>query len=78
MKCDVLAAIKRISDSYEIEYLLSFGTLTYANIPEPFTKEFYRIGWNKTDIAMDGDYNDISREEFLKLYEKYEEIENTD
>ena len=78
MKCDVLAAIKRVNGSYDIEYLLSFGTLNYANIPEPFTKEFYRIGWNKTDVAMDGDYNDISKEEFLKLYEKYSEIENTD
>ena len=71
MKCDVLAAIKGVDGSYEIEYLLSFGTLTYADIPEPFTKEFYRIGWNKTDIAMDGDYNDISKEEFLEIYEKY-------
>ena len=71
MKCDVLAAIKRVNGSYDIEYLLSFGTLNYADIPEPFTKEFYRIGWNKTDVAMDGDYNDISKEEFLKIYEKY-------
>ena len=78
MKCDVLAAIKRVNDSYDIEYLLSFGTLNYTDIPEPFTKEFYRIGWNKTDVAMDGDYNDISKEEFLKIYEKYEEIENMD
>ena len=75
MKCDVLAAIKGVDGSYEIEYLLSFGTLTYADIPEPFTKEFYRIGWNKTDIAMDGDYNDISKEEFMKIYEKYSELE---
>ena len=71
MKCDVVAAIKPADDSYNVEYLLSFGTLTYADIPEPFTKEFYRIGWNKTDIAMDGDYNDISKEEFLELYAKY-------
>ena len=78
MKCDVLAAIKRVNDSYDIEYLLSFGTLNYTDIPEPFTKEFYRIGWNKTDVAMDGDYNDISKEEFLKLYEKYKEVENID
>ena len=71
MKCDVLAAIKRVNDSYDIEYLLSFGTLNYTDVSEPFTKEFYRIGWNKTDVAMDGDYNDISEEEFLKIYEKY-------
>lgn len=73
MKCDVLAAIKQVNGSYNIEYLLSFGTLDYTDIPEPFTKEFYRIGWNKTDVAMDGDYNDISKEEFLKIYEKYKE-----
>lgn len=78
MKCDVLAAIKRVNGSYDIEYLLSFGTLNYTGIPEPLTKEFYRIGWNKTDVAMDGDYNDISKEEFLKVYEKYKEIENID
>ena len=71
MKCDVVAAIKPADGSYTVEYLLSFGTLTYTDIPEPFTKEFYRIGWNKTDIAMDGDYNDISKEEFLELYAKY-------
>lgn len=76
MKCDVLAAIKRVNGSYDIEYLLSFGTLNYTDISELFTKEFYRIGWNKTDVAMDGDYNDISKEEFLKVYEKYDEIEN--
>ena len=78
MKCDVLAAIKRVNGSYDIEYLLSYGTLNYTGIPEPFTKEFYRIGWNKTDVAMDGDYNDISKEEFLEIYEKYEEIEDID
>ena len=71
MKCDVLAAIKQVNGSYDIEYLLSFGTLNYTDIPEPVTKEFYRIGWNKTDVAMDGDYNDISKEEFLEIYEKY-------
>ena len=71
MKCDVVAAIKPADGSYTIEYLLSFGTLNYTDIPEPFTKEFYRIGWNKTDIAMDRDYNDISKEEFLELYAKY-------
>ena len=74
MKCSVIAAIKRSSDGYYIEYLLSYGTLNYTDIPEPFTKEFYRIGWNKTDIAMDGDYNDITEEEFLKLYEQYMDI----
>ena len=71
MNCNVVAAIKPADDSYSIEYLLSFGTLNYTDIPEPVTKEFYRIGWNKTDIAMDGDYNDISKEEFMELYEKY-------
>lgn len=71
MNCNVVAAIKPADDSYSIEYLLSFGTLNYTDIPEPVTKEFYRIGWNKTDIDMDGDYNDISKEEFMELYEKY-------
>lgn len=78
MKCDVLAAIKQVNDSYTIEYLLSFGTLNYADISEPFTKEFYRIGWNKNDVALDGNYNDISKEEFMKIYEKYKEFEKTD
>ncbi len=76
MKCDVLAAIKQVNGSYNIEFLLSFGTLDYFDVSEPFTKEFYRVGWNKNDLALDGDYNDISKEEFLEIYEKYKDFEN--
>ncbi len=71
MKCDVIEAVKRENGEYKTEYLLSWGTLYYSDIPEPIFKEFYRIGWNQTDIGLDGDYGDISREEFLEIYKKY-------
>lgn len=73
MSCDVLAAIKCDETRYSVEYLLSWGTLDYSDLPEPIVKEFYREGWNQTDIALDADYNDLSREEFMALYEKYTE-----
>ncbi|MCM1166936.1 MAG: hypothetical protein NC299_04735 [Lachnospiraceae bacterium] len=72
MKADeVLSAIKKTADGYEVEHLLSRGTISYPDIAEPFTKEFYRRGWNKGDIGMDADYGDISAEEYDKLYGEY-------
>lgn len=72
MKADeVLSAVKKTSDGYEVEHLLSRGTITYSDIREPFAKVFYRKGWNKGDIGMDQDYGDISKEEYNRSYEKY-------
>ena len=72
MKADeVLAGVVKTADGYDVEYLLSRGTITYPDIGEPFTKEFYRKGWGKGDIGMDQDYGDISKEEYDKLYEEY-------
>lgn len=74
MKADeVLAGIVKTADGYDVEYLLSRGTITYSDIAEPFTKEFYRKGWGKGDIGMNHDYGDISKEEYDKLYEEYTE-----
>lgn len=72
MKADeVLSMIRKASGGYEVEYLLSRGTLTYSDISKPVTKEFYRKGWSKYDIAMDADFNDISKEEYDRLYAEY-------
>ena len=72
MKANVIAAIKENDEKlYDVEYLLSWGSLTYSDIAEPITKEFYRIGWNATDISWDIDYNDISKSDFEILYDKY-------
>lgn len=71
MVADVLAAIIPCDGSYTIEYLLSQGTLTYSDIPDPFSVDFYRRGWNKADIAIGVDYNDLAKDQFVELYEQY-------
>lgn len=72
MKADeVLSAIRKTSDGYDVEHLLSRGTITYSDIAEPFTKEFYRRGWSKYDIGLDTDYGDIAKEEYDRLYKQY-------
>ncbi len=68
---EVLSAVKKTADGYEVEHLLSRGRIDYTGIPEPFTKEFYRKGWNRGDIGMDKDYGDITKEEYDKLYKEY-------
>lgn len=72
MKADeVLSMIRKTADGYEVEHLLSRGTITYPDIAEPFTKEFYRKGWSKGDIGLDQDYGDITKEEYDSLYNEY-------
>lgn len=68
---EVLSAVRKTSDGYEVEHLLSRGTISYPDIAEPFTKEFFRKGWNKGDIGMDKDFGDISKEEYDKLFKEY-------
>ncbi len=68
---EVLSVVKKTADGYEVEHLLSRGRIDYTGIPEPFTKEFYRKGWNRGDIGMDKDYGDITKEEYDKLYKEY-------
>lgn len=69
MEAEVLSALKKTADGYEVEHLLSHGTISYETA-EPFTKEFYRIGWSKYDIG-EGDFGDIAKEEYDRLYEMY-------
>lgn len=72
MKADeVLSAVRKTGDGYDVEHLLSRGTITYPDIADPFTKEFYRKGWNKRDIGLDQNYDDISKEEYDKLHKEY-------
>ncbi len=72
MKADeVLSAVRKTADGYDVEHLLSRGTITYPDIAEPFTKEFYRKGWSKRDIGLDQDYDDISKEEYDRLRKEY-------
>lgn len=71
MTADVIAAIKESGDNkFEVEYLLSRGKLTFSDIAEPVTKDFYRIGWNPYEIELNGKYNDISESEYQELYNK--------
>ena len=72
MKADeVLSMIGKTADGYEVEHLLSRGTITYPDIAEPFTKAFYRKGWSKYDIGLEQDYGDITEEEYNGLYKEY-------
>lgn len=75
MDCDVLATIKQSDGEYYIDFLLSWGTLSYTENGKTFSKDFYRIGWGNgagyVDINPDKDYNDISYDEFLEIYGKY-------
>lgn len=48
----------------QIEYLCSEGTITYSDIAQPYSVEFFRRGWGKNDIAMGVSYNDITEEEY--------------
>ncbi len=74
MKADeVLSAIRKTTNGYDVEHLLSRGTITYPDIAEPFIKNFYRKGWSKRDIGLDQDYGDISKEEYDRLYKEYTE-----
>lgn len=70
MTADVLSEIRKTADGYEVNHLLSHGTIEY-NTAEPATKEFFRKGWSKYDIALDGDFGDISKEEYERLYKEY-------
>ena len=70
MEADVLSAIRKTANGYEVEHLLSHGTITYQT-SEPFTKEFYRKGWSKYDLGIDGDFEDITRDEYNRLYEMF-------
>lgn len=74
MKADeVLSVIKKTAGGaeYEVEHLLSRGTITYSDIAEPFAKDFYRKGWSKYDIGLDKDFGDITQEEYDRLYKEY-------
>lgn len=70
MTADVVAGIMKNENSgeFEIHYLLSKGILNYSNLEHQTKKEFYRIGWNQFDVALDKDYNDISKEKYMELY----------
>ncbi len=68
---EVLAEIVRTEDGYDVEYLLSRGRIEYTDVPEPFTKEFYRVGWSKYDIGMNDNKSDITKEDYIELYKDF-------
>lgn len=72
MKATVLGALKPNGDSYEVEYLYSWGTLEYPDIAEPVSNEFYRKGWIRSAVTLGAeDPNDIPKDtlaEALKVY----------
>lgn len=76
MKCNVLTAIKYDSESdiYTVENLLSWGRLDYEGDASQFSRPFFRKGWSSSDVAIGESEADISREEFLEIYGKYQNL----
>lgn len=70
MMAHVAAAVKYENKNYTVEYLLSYGQIRYEDAELP-TVNFYRHGWNYTDIGYGVDYNDVSNVEFYELWNKY-------
>lgn len=73
MTADVIGAVKHEGNEYTVEYLLSHGVLNYSDIAEPFSENFYRIGWDKGDIDFTQDHGDIGEDDFRALWERYPE-----
>ncbi len=77
MKSNVLTAIKYDSekDIYIVENLLSWGRLDYGEGEvSQYSRPFFRKGWNQYDIMPGESKDDISQEEFLEIYNKYENL----
>lgn len=77
MKSNVLTAIKYNSekDIYIVENLLSWGRLDYGEGEvSQYSRLFFRKGWNQYDIMPGESKDDISQEEFLEIYNKYENL----
>ena len=73
MTADVIGAVKHEGNEYTVEYLLSHGVLNYSDIAEPFSENFYRVGWNKGDIDFTQDHGDIGEDDFRALWDRYPE-----
>lgn len=77
MRGNVLVAIKYDSESnkYIAENLISWGRLDFdGENTSQYSRPFFRKGWDKGDISTDESENDISQEEFLEIYNKYENL----
>lgn len=77
MKCNVLTAIKYDGekDMYTVENIISWGRLDYGEgEASQYTRPFFRKGWSSLDRDVGQSESDISQEEFLKIYNKYENL----
>ncbi len=74
MTSDTVAAIKYDgdSDSYSLGYIISWGKVEYEAPVDRFNHAFFRKGWDYTANAAGPYDSDISGEEFLEIYNKYE------
>lgn len=71
MSCDVISSIEKVKNNYEINYKLSWGTNTYELNNENKVVEFYSLGWDKTDIAIDDNQNYLTQSEFDTVFINY-------
>lgn len=76
MKCNILTAIIYDSenDMYTVENLLSWGKLDYEGEASQFSRSFFRKGWKQSDVTIGESKDDIPQEEFLEIYNKYENL----
>lgn len=81
MNCNVLTAIKYDGekDMYNVENIISWGKLDYnegesSKVSRPFFRTFFRKGWSSLDRDVGPSKSDISQEEFLEIYNKYENL----
>lgn len=76
MKCNVLTAIKYDSkkDIYIVEDIVSWGKLEFEGDASKYNRPFFRKGWDSTQKGVEETEDDITQEEFLKIYNKYENL----
>ena len=71
MSCDVIASIENINNNYDIQYKLSWGKNKYELNNEVKEINFYRLGWDKTNVAIDSSNLTLTKEEFESIYNDY-------
>ena len=63
--------IENINNNYDIQYKLSWGKNKYELNNEVKEINFYRLGWDKTNVAIDSSNLTLTKEEFESIYNDY-------
>ncbi len=74
MEGTYIAEIQPRNGSYQMEYMMSWGTLTWQDENgETVSRNFRRRGFDPTDTSIDSTTPELTQEEFDKLYSWYHE-----